>query len=305
MTLADRLSVVVLTHNRQRELVRCLRHLQALPESVPVVVVDNGSTDGTAQRLRRDFPDVRLVRSERNQGAAARNLGVDAVTTPYVAFCDDDTWWAPGALSKAALRLDAHPRVVALSAQVRVGADHRRDPTCDAMASSPLPAQGLPGPALVGFMAGAAVVRVDAFREAGGYEPRLFLGGEEALLALDLMAAGGAIVYADDIVTHHHPSPRGRDPRGRHLAVARNRLWLGWLRLPWPMALADARLALGEAARRRVLLPALAQALAGLPWALSRRRVAPPSVCEAYRAVHLSRHGAPAAPATASRSPSA
>ncbi|UUX95067.1 glycosyltransferase family 2 protein [Aquabacterium sp. J223] len=299
MPLAHRLSIVVLTHNRRHELVRCLRRLQSLPESVPIVVVDNGSTDGTAQRVHRDFPAVRLVRSERNLGAAARNLGVEAVATPYVAFCDDDTWWAPGALTRAALRLDAHPRVVALSAQVRVGAQNRRDPTCDAMAASPLPSQGLPGPALVGFMAGAAVVRVRAFRDAGGYEPRFFLGGEEALLGLDLLAAGGAIVYADDIVTHHHPSASGRDPRGRHLAVARNRLWLGWLRLPWAMALADARLALGEAARQGVLMPALARALAGLPWALARRRVVPAAAQAAYRAVHRPPRGALAAPATA------
>lgn len=288
-SLASRISVVVLTHNRADELTRCLRHLRALPEQVPIIVVDNASRDGTADHLRRDFPGVRLLRSEHNLGAAARNVGVAAVQTPYVAFCDDDTWWAPGALTLAVRCLDLHPGVGALSAQVRVGQQRRRDPTCDAMAASPLPRWGLPGPALIGFMAGAAILRVKAYRQVGGYEPRFSLGGEAALLGLDLLSAGWSIVYADDIVTHHHPSQRGRDIRDRHIALACNRLWVGWLRLPWRTAWADARCVIGRAARDHVLAPALMQALPGLPWALMHRRVVSQAVDAAYRAVHLVR----------------
>jgi GT2 family glycosyltransferase len=291
--LAQRISVVVLTHNRVDALARCLRQLRALPEQVPIVVVDNASEDGTPDRLARDFPDVRLLRSEVNLGAAARNFGVAAVHTPYVAFCDDDTWWAPGALALAARCLDAHPRVAAISAQVRVGRQRRRDPTCDAMAASPLPRQGLPGPALVGFMAGTAVVRVSAYQQVGGYEPRFFLGGEAALLGLDLLSAGWSIVYADDIVSHHHPSPLGRDLRGRHIALARNRLWLGCLRLPWRTAWADARAVIERAAHDHVLVPALVQALQGLPWALTHRRVVPQAVEASYRAVNLPQAASP------------
>jgi hypothetical protein len=54
---------------------------------------------------------------------------------------------------------------------------------CLRMSASPLPREGLPGPALVGYMAGACVFRASVFREVGGYEPRLFIGGEEELVA--------------------------------------------------------------------------------------------------------------------------
>jgi GT2 family glycosyltransferase len=183
-----RVSVVVLTHNRARELERCLDELLRLPEQPHVIAVDNASDDGTIDHLATRFPGVEWLRCARNLGAAGRNTGVARVSTPYVAFCDDDTWWEAGALGRAADLLDLHPRLGAISARVLVGADDRLDPSCERMAASPLDAKGLPGPALIGFMAGAVVMRTDAFREAGGYEPRFFLGAEEALMGLEFAA---------------------------------------------------------------------------------------------------------------------
>ena len=279
--MADaRASVVVLTHDRPHELARTLERLLRLPEQPPIVVVDNGSRPCTVTTVLQGLP-AQCVRCEHNLGAAGRNAGVVLVRTPYVAFCDDDTWWAPGALSRAADLLDAHPAVGALSARVLVGDEQRLDPTCEVMARSPLDSTGLPGPALISFMAGATVMRTQACREAGGYEPRLFLGAEELLLGLDLAARGWRIVYADAVVTHHHPSP-SRDPKARHIALARNRMWIACMRLPWRSAWRETRHVVGEASGWGLLMPALSQTLRGLPWALSRRRVLPASVHEMY-----------------------
>src|SRR5581483_5401490 len=141
-----------------------------------IVVVDNGSTDGTAAAVRQRFPMVRCLRLARNRGAAARNAGVQACRRPYIALCDDDTWWEPGSLRRAADLLDAHPSLAVLTARVLVGTEDRLDPTCAAMAASPLPAPpGLPGAAILGFLAGASVVRRAAVLAAGGFEPRFFL----------------------------------------------------------------------------------------------------------------------------------
>jgi GT2 family glycosyltransferase len=284
MTREPRVTVVVLAHDRPLELALVLRRLAALPERPAVVVVDNASTVPLAGVVRRQR-GVALVRCARNLGAAGRNAGVARVHTPYVAFCDDDTWWAPGALARAADLLDAHPDVAVVAARVLVGADDVEDPTCRAMAASPLDGRGLPGPALVSFMAGACVMRADAYRAAGGYEPRLFLGAEELLLSLDVAARGGRIVYAREVATHHHPSPTGRDPRGRWIAEARNRAWIAWMRLPWPLAWRATADALAQAHARGVLAPAARAALAGLPWALSRRRVVPAPVARDFAAV--------------------
>jgi GT2 family glycosyltransferase len=274
-------SIVVLTYNRAAELAHTLEKLEALPERPGIIVVDNASSDGTALMVRARFPRCRLVNAPSNMGAAGRNLGVAAVRTPYVAFCDDDTWWAAGALHHAARIFESHPRVAVINASVRVGPSCGADPTCELMSRSPLPAAGLPGPALVGFMAGAAVFRVDAFRRAGGYEPRLFIGGEETLLALDILASGGAIVYVEELTLFHHPSPLRESARRRWL-LARNAAWVAWMRLP-----------LGEAVRATLRAARAAEReghgsrrelLGGVLWALRRRRPSPAEVLEMRRA---------------------
>ena len=270
-------SVVVLTYNRVSELLRTLSHLARLPERPPVVVVDNGSQDGTADFVREHFPQMRLVCWKRNLGAAGRNLGVAEVRTPYVAFCDDDTWWAPHSLGRAAELLDAHPDVAALAARVLVGPEEREDSTCALMARSPIDATGLPGPGLIGFMAGAVVMRTDAYRAVGGYEPRLFLGGEERLMGLDLAAQGWRMAYVPELVVHHHPS-RLRDVTARRTLMLRNELWIAWMRLPWPCALRETGRALRAMVQAGRLPDTLWAALKGLPWALQRRRVVPPAV---------------------------
>lgn len=231
------ISIVVLTYNRCEEVCRTLRRLSALPVVYPVIVVDNGSTDATAPCIQREFPSATLVSVGANLGAASRNLGVAKVATPYVAFCDDDTCWMPGALEKAVEILDVHPGISVLNAQIWVGEAARPDPACAAMASSPLPSVAGVGPELTGFMAGACVMRTHAFRQARGYWAPFFIGGEEALLALDILAQGGTIVYAPAVQLHHWPS-NSRDAPLRRRLLARNALWTAWLRLPPGMALA-------------------------------------------------------------------
>jgi GT2 family glycosyltransferase len=289
-----RISVVVLTHDRPAELERTLARLHALPEQPPLIVVDNASAPGSVDAVLRSFPTVERVRCERNLGAAGRNAGVARVRTPCVAFCDDDTWWAPGALRRAADLLDAHPALAAVSARVLVEPSQRTDPTCEHMARSPLGGAGLPGPALIAFMAGAVAMRTAAWREAGGYESKLFLGAEELLLGLDLATRGWRMVYAADVVTHHQPSPAGRDSRGRRVALARNRLWIAWMRLPASTAWHETRRLLHQAAADGMRGTVLCQALAGLPWALARRRAVPPQVDAMFRAVYLSPDSGPA-----------
>ncbi|GAA4323621.1 glycosyltransferase family 2 protein [Pigmentiphaga soli] len=282
---ASRVSVVVLTCNRLGEVMRTIAGLLALPEKPPVIVVDNGSVDGTAHALRERFPAVRAIESPRNVGASARNLGVAAVRTPYVAFCDDDTCWEPHALARAAALLDAHPRIAVLCARILVGPEGREDPASAGMARSPLASDGLPGRAILGFMAGASVMRVDAFMAVGGYAPQLFIGAEEALVALDLAARGWQMVYCPAIVTRHFPSPK-RDRAGRRRLLLRNALWVAWLRLPLRAAWRETVKVWREAARQGIALGVASAALRGLPWVLRRRQVIPPPVRAMYRLVN-------------------
>ena len=283
-TLGNRLSVVVLTHNRAYELQRTLQHLCALPEQPSIVVVDNASIDDTLKVVKQDFPQVKLVQLKTNLGAAARNVGVYHVGTPYVAFCDDDTWWAPGALRQAADLLDAYPTLAVLSARILVGEAQIQDPACTIMQHSPLPSDRLPGRAVLGFLAGAAVFRRSAFLDAGGYEPHFFIGGEEALLALDLAVRDWTLLYAPQLVVHHYPSAQ-RDTGLRRKLLMRNAIWVAWMRLPWKFALKQTLDMLRTAYRWHILAATALNALRGLPWALENRRVIPLAVEAMYRQI--------------------
>lgn len=134
-----RTTVVMMTRNRRDELLRTLRHMTTLPDRAPIILVDNASTDGLADAVARLHPDVELIGSDQNLGAVARNLAVRRVRTPYVAFCDDDTRWQPGALSRAADLLDRHPGLGSVTGRCLVEPALTEDPITPEMRHSPIP----------------------------------------------------------------------------------------------------------------------------------------------------------------------
>ncbi|MER5479996.1 glycosyltransferase [Streptomyces sp. NPDC002734] len=273
-----RVSVVIITHNRRDELLYTLDRLAELPERPRVIVTDNGSADGTAAAVARHHPEVLLLSPGRNLGAVGRNLAVRHVTTPYVAFCDDDTWWEPGSLRGAADLLDRFPGVAAVTARILVEPGGAEDPIVAELRDSPLPGPDwLPGPALGSFLAAATVLRTDAFRSAGGFSPRLWLGGEEELLAVDLAAAGWWLVFADRLTIHHRASV-ARDSTLRRTHGIRNTLWFTWLRRPARAAVRRTLHLARTVPRDAASLRGFALAAAGLPWVVRERRVLPAAV---------------------------
>ncbi|MFI5898134.1 glycosyltransferase family 2 protein [Actinoplanes sp. NPDC051513] len=261
----DDVTIVVATRNRPDRLAETAAHHRA-----PLIVVDNASDEP----VRLAGADV--VALDTNIGAAARNVGVERARTPYVAFADDDSYWAPGSLAAAAALLRAHPRTALVAAEVRVGPAGRLDPVSAAMAAAPLgtPSGGA-GPSILGFLACAVVVRRDAFLAAGGFLPRLFMYGEEALLAMDLAAAGWLLCYTPPLQVRHFPEPAGRDLRGRRRLETRNRVLTALLRRPPAVIARTATAALGTNPA------ALADGLRHVPWALRHRRRLPGPVEEA------------------------
>ena len=273
-----RIGVVLITWNRRDEALAAIGRLLALPERVPVVVVDNASSDGTADAVRATYPQVQLLALPDNRGAVARNLGVELLRTPYVAFCDDDTWWEPGSLSAAADVLDACPRLAVLNARIVVEPGGRDDPIVAELRNSPVRGPSwLPGPALGSFLAGASVVRREAFLGCGGFSERLWLGGEEELLAVDLAAAGWELCYLEELTVHHQASTL-RDAHVRRRMGLRNTLWFTWLRRPVRPALRRTLQLARTVPRDRISALAALDAVRGLPWVVAERRPLPPLV---------------------------
>lgn len=283
MSFADRrIAVVMITYNRRQESLASLKRLSQLAERPQIVAVDNGSTDGTAEAIGEAFPDVQIIRANQNLGAAGRNLGVREANAPYVALCDDDVWWAPNALRKAADLFDAHPRLAVITGKVLVGPEETVDPACLEMEQSPLPVEpGLPGRPILGFLAGASAIRRDAFLQCGGFDRRLFLGGEERWLAAELASREWQLCYVPEIVVHHWPSSQ-RDVHRRRWHDVRNAIWFAWRRRAFRSALRETLAAI-RSADVAVAARALAAALIGMPWVLRERRLLPDAVERGFR----------------------
>ncbi|MCW2574415.1 MAG: hypothetical protein JWR66_445 [Modestobacter sp.] len=267
---------VVASRNRRADLLASLPRHEA-----PVVLVDNASTDGTVEAVRAAHPAVTVVPLDRNAGAVARTLGAARAGTPFVAFTDDDSWWAPGDLARAVEVMRAHPRLGLLAARILVGTEEELDPVCTEMAASPLGTEpDLPGPSLLGFVACAAMVRTEAFTAVGGFDPVVRFPGEEERVALDLAAAGWGLAYVDDVTVHHHPSTHREAATARQSGIWRSRLLTALMRYPLPDVAGQLRRAVRAG---RPGWRGLAGALPRVPAALRSRRVLPRDVMAGVR----------------------
>ncbi|KQW42200.1 MULTISPECIES: glycosyltransferase [unclassified Roseateles] len=103
-------SVVVPCFNAERYIAVTLSAIQAqLPAGSEIIVIDDGSTDSSAARVRAEFTDVRLITRPNAGVAAARNAGIAAATRDWIAFCDADDVWLPGKLAAQFAAVAANP----------------------------------------------------------------------------------------------------------------------------------------------------------------------------------------------------
>lgn len=116
------LSVVIVNWNAGHALGRCLASLAEHPPSVPyeVIVVDNASSDGSAQSAQADHPRIRLVANHENRGlAAANNQGIVASRAPLLLISNPDVVYGPGAADALLDVLHRHPRAAIVVPRLR------------------------------------------------------------------------------------------------------------------------------------------------------------------------------------------
>lgn len=254
----------------------------------PIIVVDNASRDGSVHAANRiaagSAGRVTVVPLDRNAGAVARNVGVARSATPYVAFCDDDSWWSPESTTLAEEIFDGYPSVAVLAARTVMWPQERDDPFVAELADSRLGRDpGLPGPSILGFQSCSALVRTAAFEAVGGFSPILHFRGEESLLAWDLAAAGWDLCFCRALVAYHQPSPMRSQTRVQHARVLRNELLAACLRRPADRYARAAAALVWAAAHDTAHAKALGEAAVALPAVLRARRRLPDSVERSLR----------------------
>ncbi len=228
-------SILVLNHNRREILARVLRAAcaQNLP-GLEWIVVDNGSTDGSAEMVREGFPDVRVVALDQNAGIRGRNIGFQEARGRVVLSLDNDIELLdPDLMQRVLRRFDADPQLGA--ATLKICEESTGDDFAPPHWWHPKSREQYQDDEFDtdNFNEAAVAFRASAIREAGYYYEPLFWGGEEWDLSLGLMDAGYAIRYVPEPVLHL--APRGNlntQANARHALLVRNRFWIAFRRLP-------------------------------------------------------------------------
>ncbi len=114
------LSIIIVSYNTRDDLRACLESLQVVQPAPEIIVVDNASSDGSADMVRAEFPHVRLLAQARNTWfCGGNNIGIQAATGDYILLLNPDTIVQPGALERLTAFLDSHPDYTGATAQLR------------------------------------------------------------------------------------------------------------------------------------------------------------------------------------------
>ena len=166
-------SVIIPTHDRAAVLGRAIESVlaQTLPPR-EIIVVDDGSTDGTEALLRSAFPQVRCLRQENRGVSAARNAGIAAATGEWLAFLDSDDEWLPGKLAAQREALERNPDCRLCHAEEiwirngrRVNAMRKHEKSGGNIYRRCLP--------LCVISPSAVIIHRDLFRDYGGFDETL------------------------------------------------------------------------------------------------------------------------------------
>jgi len=213
-SMSPTIDVVIVAFGRYELTDSCLRHLGVQRPAHRVIVVDNGSTDDSAERVAADWPDVHLERFPDNRGfAEACNRGVAAGTSEIVVLLNNDVDVHPDFLERLIAPLEEDPKVGSVATLMLQPGEQQIDSAglaADVTLAGFPRLQGLQAwqaeredPVLAGPTGTAAAYRRSAWEEVGGLDEAIFAYMEDFDLALRLRSAGWGSVLASDAVGVH------------------------------------------------------------------------------------------------------
>jgi GT2 family glycosyltransferase len=243
------LSIVIVSFNTRDDLERCIESLVAAPPSVPheIVVVDNASTDGSADAVRRRWPAVRVIDQGRNAGfSAANNTGIRASSGELVLLLNSDCIVPAGAIDVLIERLRAHPqsavagprlvdgrgrtelsfgRMISPWNELRQKTLVRRYERGERGAARRVE-QETSREHYVDWVSGAALLVVRAEAEAVGLlDERFFLYTEDVDFCASIRARGGQVLFTPAAtITHLRGRSRAKAPDRMNAAYRRSHL---------------------------------------------------------------------------------
>lgn len=164
------ISVVIPVHNCERYLAEAIESVLAQTyRPIEIIVVDDGSTDGSADIAERFVPPVRYCFQLHSGAGAARNHGIECAGGSFFAFLDADDLWMKGKLVRQMAAFREHPQLAMVFGHVEQF--HSPELGSDLKDRIRYPAETMPG-----YMLGAMLVRRDAFLRVGPFETKWQVG---------------------------------------------------------------------------------------------------------------------------------
>jgi len=236
--MTAKVSVVIVNLNGERYLERCLSTVlaQRYP-NFEVVLVDNGSTDGSVALVRERFPEVRVIENGTNLGfAKANNVGIRASDGAYVATLNNDTWVEPDWLETLVEVMESDPQIGICASKMLFA--HRPDVinsagVCvdfagiawDRWGGRPDPGDGEPEEVFAAC-AGAALYRRTMLDEVGLFDEDYFIYLEDVDLAWRARLMGWRCVYVPRSRVYHIYSGTSKEGSPfKNFHLGRNKLW--------------------------------------------------------------------------------
>ena len=227
MSHSPRASVVIPTKNRRDILRETVASILQQDEPLEIIVLDDGSRDGTSEMLRAQFPDVRVESFSRSRGPSyRRNQGARLARGEFLFTIDDDC-----ILPHA----DTFARTIEAFDEARIGAvtipfiNVHKDKGL-VMTAAPDANQTYVG---LEYYGGMVAFRRELFLELGGYRPYYFMHIEEGDYALRMLAAGFVVKWGSAPPIDHHESPIRASKRLNELGP-RNHILYAWYNVPMP-----------------------------------------------------------------------
>lgn len=219
-------TIVLPTRNRMDLLRQAI--ISSLAQTVPVevIVVDDGSTDGTQAMVAGEFPAIRYVRFEGGRGPAfSRNRGSEVASGPILFPIDDDAVFASQETVAQTLAEFDDPRVGAVAIPF---INVQRGPRVNQEAP---PDDG--SYAVHAYVGAAHAMRRDVFLELDGYREHLYYMGEEGDLCIRMLEAGYLVRLGTADPIHHFESPNRVTARADFYG-RRNDVLFAWQNVPAP-----------------------------------------------------------------------